>query len=351
MGLSLSAKSSRFILSIVAALALHAVPAALWLGTSDAGEERDSPDRSMRVSIVGGEHTQALRRANGPVDQGSRGAASEANGRTGPPQPPEERVAPGAGDTTGSSRDGPAEQTASAEPSSPDASSPDAGDAGGAKDAGGAEDAGDAAGAEDAGDTEAAGDTSDATGAADAGATSGENTAPTGSPAESDGATAAQRDGVRSADGASSEGVPAEERASAGAPDRSGSTSTATSQPSAGQREQMQQRTPTGPPYPRYSSLMRGERGESAPDRSPQIDPVKYVSPEYPEAARAAGQTGRVVLRVEIGRRGRVAAVEVVESSGHDRLDNAAVRTIRLWRFPRSAEGSTSRHALEFELR
>ena len=82
----------------------------------------------------------------------------------------------------------------------------------------------------------------------------------------------------------------------------------------------------------------------------PRVEPVRYVAPEYPEAARLAGVSGRVVLRLAIGRRGRVEDVELIESSGHPLLDRAALRSVRLWRFPRDAAGRSSLHAFDFEL-
>jgi protein TonB len=58
-----------------------------------------------------------------------------------------------------------------------------------------------------------------------------------------------------------------------------------------------------------------------------------------------------VRVSVKIGRRGRVDGVELLQSSGHERLDRAAIRSVRLWRFPRDAAGETSVHSFTFELR
>ncbi len=54
--------------------------------------------------------------------------------------------------------------------------------------------------------------------------------------------------------------------------------------------------------------------------------------PPYPEPARAAGIEGTVHLRLWIAADGRVTAVKVVRSSGHDILDGAAVNAVRQWR-------------------
>ena len=56
--------------------------------------------------------------------------------------------------------------------------------------------------------------------------------------------------------------------------------------------------------------------------------------PEYPPASRRAGEAGTVTLRAYVGADGRCSQVEVVKSSGFDKLDEAAVREVqRNWRF------------------
>lgn len=55
--------------------------------------------------------------------------------------------------------------------------------------------------------------------------------------------------------------------------------------------------------------------------------------PEYPLAALRAGQSGNVVLQIEVRANGRTGAVSVVESSGHRALDRAAANAVRRWRF------------------
>ncbi len=55
--------------------------------------------------------------------------------------------------------------------------------------------------------------------------------------------------------------------------------------------------------------------------------------PPYPAAARSRGQEGRVVLDVAIGTDGRPTGVTVASSSGAALLDEAAVATVKTWRF------------------
>ena len=56
--------------------------------------------------------------------------------------------------------------------------------------------------------------------------------------------------------------------------------------------------------------------------------------PEYPPASRRAGEAGTVTLKAFVGEDGRVSQVEVVKSSGFEKLDEAAVKEVqRNWRF------------------
>jgi protein TonB len=55
--------------------------------------------------------------------------------------------------------------------------------------------------------------------------------------------------------------------------------------------------------------------------------------PAYPMAARRMGWDGRVVLNVEVLATGYCGDASVFQSSGHEVLDNAALRTVKGWRF------------------
>lgn len=56
-------------------------------------------------------------------------------------------------------------------------------------------------------------------------------------------------------------------------------------------------------------------------------------APEYPPLSRKLGEEGRVVLRVLVSPEGRPSQIEVKGGSGSARLDQAAVETVRRWRF------------------
>jgi protein TonB len=62
--------------------------------------------------------------------------------------------------------------------------------------------------------------------------------------------------------------------------------------------------------------------------------------PSYPMSARRMGWEGRVVLNVEVLATGYCGDASVFQSSGHEVLDNAALRTVKGWRFvPASRAG------------
>ena len=61
----------------------------------------------------------------------------------------------------------------------------------------------------------------------------------------------------------------------------------------------------------------------ACPERTP---------PAYPPLARRLGETGKVVLRVELDESGRVSAAQVLTGSGSARLDAAALAAVRTWR-------------------
>lgn len=61
--------------------------------------------------------------------------------------------------------------------------------------------------------------------------------------------------------------------------------------------------------------------------------PTDMPPPRYPADALRRGETGEVLLRVQVDERGLPAAVEVLQSSGSRSLDRAAVAAGQRWRF------------------
>lgn len=79
----------------------------------------------------------------------------------------------------------------------------------------------------------------------------------------------------------------------------------------------------------------------AAPVVPPQFNAgyLNNPAPQYPALSRRLGEEGRVVLRVFVDERGLPARVEMRTSSGHDRLDNVALETVRQWRFVAARRG------------
>lgn len=77
------------------------------------------------------------------------------------------------------------------------------------------------------------------------------------------------------------------------------------------------------PARPAGPMTLGAELAVSCPERS---------APAYPPLSRRLGETGKVVLRVELDATGRVSGAHVLTSSGSSRLDAAALAAVRSWR-------------------
>jgi protein TonB len=64
-----------------------------------------------------------------------------------------------------------------------------------------------------------------------------------------------------------------------------------------------------------------------------KADYLNNPRPPYPTVARRMGYHGKVVLDVEVLAEGRAGEVKLHQSSGYDILDNAALQTVKTWRF------------------
>jgi periplasmic protein TonB len=95
------------------------------------------------------------------------------------------------------------------------------------------------------------------------------------------------------------------------------------------------------------SPVPPGEQKAVGPRALPFVParPIGYAAgnqpPEYPAAAQQRGFAGRVLLRVDVSVAGTPLDVKVVSSSGHDILDEAALRAVRAWRFVPATRGGT----------
>lgn len=71
-------------------------------------------------------------------------------------------------------------------------------------------------------------------------------------------------------------------------------------------------------------------------------DYLKNPAPAYPPLARRMGEEGKVILRVSVNPQGAADSVEIRTSSGSPRLDEAAQKTVRNWKFMPAKRGETA---------
>jgi protein TonB len=79
---------------------------------------------------------------------------------------------------------------------------------------------------------------------------------------------------------------------------------------------------------------------QPAPAPPPLLEPPRFdmaylnnPAPDYPAFSRRLGEQGRVLLRVLVNVEGIAEQVEIKESSGSRRLDQAALEAVKKWRF------------------
>jgi protein TonB len=71
-------------------------------------------------------------------------------------------------------------------------------------------------------------------------------------------------------------------------------------------------------------------------------DYLKNPAPSYPALSRRMGEEGKVILRVSVNPQGSADSVEIKTSSGSQRLDDSAQKTVRNWKFIPAKRGDTA---------
>ncbi len=71
-------------------------------------------------------------------------------------------------------------------------------------------------------------------------------------------------------------------------------------------------------------------------------DYLKNPAPPYPPLSRRMGEEGKVILRVSVNAQGTADNVEIKTSSGSQRLDDSAQKTVRNWKFIPAKRGDTA---------
>lgn len=103
---------------------------------------------------------------------------------------------------------------------------------------------------------------------------------------------------------------------------------------------------PSPPPAPPVEPIAVAP-APPAPVIPPQFnaDYLNNPAPQYPALSRRLGEQGRVILRVFVDDRGLPARVELRSSSGHQRLDQVALETVKQWKFVAARRGDQATSA------
>jgi len=99
---------------------------------------------------------------------------------------------------------------------------------------------------------------------------------------------------------------------------------------------------PATPSEPVTGRTKEAEPIVAAPPTQMQTGPVtlsselsvscpKLSAPTYPAISRRMGEEGKLVLRVELDENGRIDNAKVINSSGYERLDDAALTAVKSW--------------------
>lgn len=106
----------------------------------------------------------------------------------------------------------------------------------------------------------------------------------------------------------------------------------------------------TRPPARPFERVPKPESDASGAERAEVAAVEVYTPPpEYPRLARRRGFEGAVVVEFDIRADGATAGPRVVESAGHDCLDEAAVAAVAKWRF-QACEPASRRVRFVFRL-
>lgn len=96
-------------------------------------------------------------------------------------------------------------------------------------------------------------------------------------------------------------------------------------------------KAPEPEPLPPVEEVKEEPPVEATPE--PVVPPsadaqeVNNPAPAYPAISKKLKEEGTVLLTILVTKEGRVAEVQIKTSSGYKRLDDAAVRAIKRWKF------------------
>lgn len=88
---------------------------------------------------------------------------------------------------------------------------------------------------------------------------------------------------------------------------------------------------PTAPPAPPTPPAQPSGGAVQMPSSNAAY--LNNPRPSYPSISRRMGEQGKVLLRVMVDENGLPQQIEIKQSSGFDRLDKAALASVKQWRF------------------
>lgn len=98
--------------------------------------------------------------------------------------------------------------------------------------------------------------------------------------------------------------------------------------------------TPDPTPAPVQEAVEMKAPPKAEPVVEEKVEPPKFgvaylqnPEPEYPRMSKRLGEEGRVLLHVLVDTQGNPAEVKLKKTSGHERLDIAAIEAVKAWRF------------------
>lgn len=98
---------------------------------------------------------------------------------------------------------------------------------------------------------------------------------------------------------------------------------------------------PAETPMPASENAIAATEANIAPaGETRELRTKSRVDPVYPPSSRRAGEEGTVKLRLQVDERGQPRDIQVAQSSGFERLDQAAIEAVRKWRFIAANSGS-----------
>jgi protein TonB len=95
--------------------------------------------------------------------------------------------------------------------------------------------------------------------------------------------------------------------------------------------------------------LAQADQSDPAANTAAEVQPtptapliVAAPAPTYPRVSLRLGHEGEVLLRIHVSHVGAILEIELIESSGHERLDQAALDTVRAWTFRPATESGVA---------